>query len=196
MTAEKGSEESLNPLFNRELAEQKRFVEINNRYPATQEDPSQVVADVHFLLRKIAALTEAAAEWKEKYEKLAELEPGICKACAAQDEAARGKEEAEAREIVLRRNLENAYAEAQRIYPEFDWGGFTQTSEIIVMALYDKIKMLKSSLAQAERVIKQAKKIIRYINEPFIDAKKGIIVDHGHHFFDELERIIKDYERN
>lgn len=63
------------------------------------------------------------------------------------------RDNAEAREIVLRRNLENAYAEAQRIYPEFDWDGFTQTSEIIVMALYDKIKMQGEKIKAMEAVI-------------------------------------------
>lgn len=63
------------------------------------------------------------------------------------------RDNAEARETVLRRNLENAYAEAKRIYPEFDWAGFTQTSEIIVMALYDKIKIQDEKIKLMEAVI-------------------------------------------
>lgn len=63
------------------------------------------------------------------------------------------RDNAEARETVLRRNLENAYVEAKRIYPEFDWDGFTQTSEIIVMALYDKIKIQDEKIKLMEAVI-------------------------------------------
>lgn len=100
------------------------------------------------------------------------------------------RDNAEAREIVLRRNLENAYAEAKRIYPEFDWEGFTQTSEIIVMALYDKIKMQGEKLNEAEAQVAKYRKAL----QPFVDNydRYGNHASFSHGLFIKAKQALED----
>lgn len=135
---------------------------------------------------------------QDKREKEYELLEEKCKSFEGSFNAiTKSLECVDARENVLRRNIENAYSKAKIIYPEFGWDGFTQTPEIVVMALDCKIKELLATqdhhlklLSEQENKISSLKNEISEIQglyEENLDIWQRKYADRS----EELERQVK-----